>query len=254
MEIQLFVSDLDGTLLNEHSQVASETAQAIQRVQQAGIRWLTATGRSWNTAAPLLQQAGISCDFVLLNGAELRNAKGELLLDASLSTATARQAADILSEHGIGLEINTDQGDFTTDTQFCSAAPLPEDFWSRPLTVRKLFGFCRDAAKLDAARQALGALNGVSITSSAPWNIEITAHEARKARMVERAAQLYSVDLDHIVVFGDGSNDESLFRTFPHSRAMENAVPLLHTLAEKVIESNVDCGVAKEVQRILSDI
>ena len=141
MEIQLFVSDLDGTLLNEHSQVAPETAQAIQRAQQAGIRWLTATGRSWNTAAPLLEQAGISCDFVLLNGAELRSAKGELLLDASLSTATARQATDILSKHGIGLEINTDQGDFTTDTQFCNAAPLPEDFWSRPLTVRKLFGF-----------------------------------------------------------------------------------------------------------------
>ena len=120
--------------------------------------------------------------------------------------------------------------------------------------MRKLFGFCWDAAKLDAARQALGALNGVSITSSAPWNIEITAREARKARMVERAAQLYGIDLDHIVVFGDGSNDESLFRTFPHSRAVENAVPLLHTLAEKVIESNVDCGVAKEVQRILSDI
>lgn len=162
----------------------------------------------------MLEQAGISCDFVLLNGAELRSAKGELLLDASLSTATARQATDILSKHGIGLEINTDQGDFTTDTQFCNAAPLPEDFWSRPLTVRKLFGFCWDAPKLTAARQALGALNGVSITSSAPWNIEITAHEARKARMVERAAHLYGIDLDHIVVFGDGSNDESLFRTF----------------------------------------
>ena len=82
MDIQLFVSDLDGTLLTEHSQVAPETAQAIQRAQQAGIRWLTATGRSWDTAAPLLEQAGISCDFVLLNGAELRSAKGELLLDA----------------------------------------------------------------------------------------------------------------------------------------------------------------------------
>lgn len=31
MDIQLFVSDLDGTLLTEHSQVAPETAQAIQR-------------------------------------------------------------------------------------------------------------------------------------------------------------------------------------------------------------------------------
>lgn len=252
MNIQLFVSDLDGTLLNEHSQVAPATAQAIQHAQQSGIRWLTATGRSWNTAAPLLEQAGISCDFVLLNGAELRNAKGELLLDASLPTATAQQAAAILQEYGIGLEINTDQGDFATDTQLCDADPLPENFWFRSLTVRKLFGFCWDLAKLDAARQALDQLDGISVTSSAPWNIEITAREARKARMVERAAQLYGIAPDHIVVFGDGSNDESLFRTFSHSRAVENAVPLLHTLAEKVIESNVDCGVAKEIQRILS--
>lgn len=29
MEIQLFISDLDGTLLKGHSQVAPETAQAI---------------------------------------------------------------------------------------------------------------------------------------------------------------------------------------------------------------------------------
>lgn len=180
MEIQLFVSDLDGTLLTEHSQVAPETAQAIQRAQQAGIRWLTATGRSWNTAAPLLEQAGISCDFVLLNGAELRSAKGELLLDASLSTATARQAADILSKHGIGLEINTDQGDFTTDTQFCNAAPLPEDFWSRPLTVRKLFGFLLGCTQTHCRPTGIGyaerCLNHI---------ISAVEHRNRRARGVK---------------------------------------------------------------------
>lgn len=88
MEIQLFVSDLDGTLLNEHSQVAPETAQAIQCAQQAGIRWLTATGRSWNTAAPLLERAGISCDFVLLNGAELRSSTASIRTTL-LSSVTA---------------------------------------------------------------------------------------------------------------------------------------------------------------------
>ena len=180
MEIQLFISDLDGTLLTEHSQVAPETAQAIQRAQQAGIRWLTATGRSWDTAAPLLEQAGISCDFVLLNGAELRSAKGELLLDASLSTATARQAADILSKHGIGLEINTDQGDFTTDTQFCNAAPLPEDFWSRPLTVRKLFGFLLGCTQTHCRPTGIGyaerCLNHI---------ISAVEHRNRRARGVK---------------------------------------------------------------------
>lgn len=73
--------------------------------------------------------------------------------------------------------------------------------------------------------------------------------------MVERAAHLYGIDLDHIVVFGDGAAmTKACSEPFPHSHAMENAVPLLHTLAEKVIESSVDCVVAKEVQRILSDI
>ena len=166
--------------MTEHSQVAPETAQAIQRAQQAGIRWLTATGRSWNTAAPLLEQAGISCDFVLLNGAELRSAKGELLLDASLSTATARQATDILSKHGIGLEINTDQGDFTTDTQFCNAAPLPEDFWSRPLTVRKLFGFLLGCTQTHCRPTGIGyaerCLNHI---------ISAVEHRNRRARGVK---------------------------------------------------------------------
>lgn len=53
------------------------------------------------------------------------------------------------------------------------------------------------------------------------------------------------------MVFGDGENDETMFREFPHSCAVENAAPVIRSLAEKVIESNQNNGVAKEIYQII---
>ena len=52
-------------------------------------------------------------------------------------------------------------------------------------------------------------------------------------------------------VFGDGENDKRMFREFAHSCAVKNAVPAVRKLAEKIIESNEENGVAKEINRIL---
>ena len=45
-----------------------------------------------------------------------------------------------------------------------------------------------------------------------------------------------------------------MFREFVHSRAMENAVPTIRRMAEKVIESNRKNGVAKEINQILGGL
>lgn len=79
MSIKLIISDLDGTLLGADSRIAPQTAAALDRANRAGIRLLVATGRSWGSASPLMKQAEVVCDFVLLNGAECRTSKGVLL-------------------------------------------------------------------------------------------------------------------------------------------------------------------------------
>ena len=60
MAIQLLISDLDGTLLGLESVITPGTAAALEQARQAGLRLLVTTGRAWGTAAPLLQQAGVS--------------------------------------------------------------------------------------------------------------------------------------------------------------------------------------------------
>ena len=69
--------------------------------------------------------------------------------------------------------------------------------------------------------------------------------------MLKRAAQFYDIPYEEVMVFGDGENDKRMFREFAHSCAVKNAVPAVRKLAEKIIESNEENGVAKEINRIL---
>lgn len=254
MAIQLLISDLDGTLLGPESVITPGTAQALARARQAGLRLLVTTGRAWGTAAPLLCQTGVSCDFVLLNGAEFRTTQGELVRAVPLPPATARHGVEVLRRYDLGFEINTDAGDFTTDTGLCpTAQPLPRlsAFWAEQPQVRKIFAFSRNPDALARAQEMLHDLPDATVTASADWNLEITARDAQKGIMARWAAQRYGIAPDQVLVFGDGCNDLSLFRAFVHTRAMGNAAAPLKALAERVIEPNTEDGVAREIERLL---
>lgn len=254
MTIRLLISDLDGTLLGPDSVITPGTAAALERARQAGLRLLVTTGRAWGTAAPLLRQAGVCCDFVLLNGAEYRTAQGELVRAVPLPPATARHAVAVLRRYDLGFEINTDLGDFTTDTELCpTAQPLPRlaAFWAGQPQVRKIFAFSRNPDALTRARQMLQDLPDATVTASADWNLEVTARDAQKGTMARWVTQQYGIAPEQALVFGDGCNDVSLFRAFVHTRAMGNAAAPLQALAEQIIEPNTEDGVARGIERLL---
>ena len=94
--IKIIASDLDGTLLNEKNVISEETQKMIRKSQKAGIRWIIATGRSMKTAEILVKQVGITCDYVLLNGAEFRKDDGTLICQKSIPKVVAEKIIQIL--------------------------------------------------------------------------------------------------------------------------------------------------------------
>ena len=252
--IALLASGMDGTLLNAESRISDETAAAVKMAQSLGVRFVAVTGRAWNTAHLILQEAGIETDYVLLNGAEFRTSSGSIIYQEALGSENAEKIMDELSATGMDFEVNTDQGDFSTDIKMCqSASELPdlEKFWSRKPKILKFFAFSDDLLLVEKIRGNLKDRDGITLTSSAPWNIEITSPTADKGMMLKRVTEFYQASNEEVVVFGDGENDETMFRRFSHSCAVENAVPTILCLAEKVIESNQKNGVAKEIHKIL---
>lgn len=254
MAVRLLVSDLDGTLLNEKSELSEETAEAVRKAQNAGMRFAAATGRSWSTAHEIFQKAGITVDCILLNGAEFRNSAGDVIFQEAIEEGAAGEVMETLLQKRLDIEVVTDRGEFSTNTRVCQKASEFSEFARikelKP-KILKIFAFSENFSDVEEYRNELHSCSGLAVTSSAGWNIEITSSMAQKGIMLERMIAYYHISREETVVFGDGYNDETLFRRFPHSCAMKNAVPLICQLAEKVIDSNKNHGVAKEIDKII---
>jgi Cof subfamily protein (haloacid dehalogenase superfamily) len=253
MAVRIFASDLDGTLFDDRSRVSDETVRAVHKAQSAGAHFIITTGREWRSASPIIKAAGIEADYVLLNGAEFRASDGRLIYQEALDPARAQQVMEYLSQSGLDFVVNTDKGDFTTNRQLIPdhEAWDAEEIRKRGATILKFFAFSSDKELLQKARLHLSKWRDIALTSSAAWNVEVTSSAAKKGDMLERAAAYYRASKDEVMVFGNGMNDESMFLTFPHSRAVGNAEQEILALAEKVIESNEENGVAKEILRHL---
>lgn len=254
MEVKILASDLDGTLLDQNSRISEKTAKAIKEAQNAGIHFIAVTGRSWETAHQIFQEAGIEVDYILLNGAEFRISSGEIIYQEFIQQDVAEKVIDYLLTARVGLEVNTDKGDFSTDTDLCQTAFVFSEFFQfgeKKPKILKLFAFSKEAILMKNIKNHFSDWKEIFVTSSAVWNVEITASVAQKGNMLKKVIQYYGVSEDEVIIFGDGENDETMFQKFRRSRAVGNAVSLIRDLSEKVIGYHYENGVAKEIDQIL---
>lgn len=247
--MKTIVSDLDGTLLNSYGEVDSFTKEVLNT---SPIYRIIATGRSYKTASPLLK--GVDIDYyVLLNDAECRNSQGDILYKENIDLKIVHTIMNGLLERHIDFEINTEEGDYSTDTVFCdTTAQLTKQHLQDYKEIRKIFIFVHDEQKINQIKHWLDQIEGINVTSSSWWNIEVTSMNANKALMVKRVIEILHTS-DDVYVFGDGYNDMSLFKDYKHTRAMSSGVNALKQIAEKVIDSNDHHGVAKEIIDLVKD-
>ena len=64
----LYVSDLDGTLLNPQAELSPSTAEKLNQLIHQGLSFSAATARTWETVQYLLQDVQLSLPLVLMNG------------------------------------------------------------------------------------------------------------------------------------------------------------------------------------------
>ena len=66
----------DGTYSLKGLVISNDTITIVKEAQASGIRWVTVTGRSDRGARPMMENYGLSCDYILMNGAEFRDTNG----------------------------------------------------------------------------------------------------------------------------------------------------------------------------------
>ncbi|MBT2680243.1 HAD family phosphatase [Bacillus sp. ISL-35] len=285
--IKCIATDMDGTLLTATQEITPENREAILKAKEQGVEVVVATGRSYQEARFVVEEAGLKLPMICVNGAEVRSVAGEVVASNPLDKAKARQAALRLVENGVYFEVYTNKGTFTEDEDkavsiivdiFSTANPeVPIEqiaaaaeermhkglitkidqydqlFEDDQYEIYKFLAFSLDDAKLDAARSGLKEIAGLAVSSSGRENIEITSLDAQKGIALEKFVQSRGISLEETMALGDNFNDVSMLEKVGKPVAMGNAAQEIKVLCGEVTMTNEESGVGKAIMQVLAD-
>ena len=284
--IKLIAADMDGTLIGNNRKISKENIEAIKIAQEKGVKFAIATGRAYEDVKPFLNEYGLTCECVVLNGGEYRDIAGEIVAGIYIDKRKATEVLNIMSKYDLAVEIYTDDGYYTTNTReetlkgmikraktfhpdvtdsdeiYRNAISHPhfikmhyitnlDEFSKSDLKIGKFVSFAESINEINAIKEELSKLDGLAISSSFATNIEINDVNATKGLILAKVAERMCIRKEEVAILGDGSNDYSMFVEFPNSFAMENAIPEIKEVAKYITASNSDHGVAKAIYRIL---
>ncbi|EFI83006.1 Cof-type HAD-IIB family hydrolase [Listeria grayi] len=285
--IKIIASDMDGTLLNSDIEVSEENVKAIETARAEGIHFVLCTGRMYKDAMELSKRAKLHAPAICMNGAEIRDENGKVLLQHTIDKDLARKTYKILIEHGLYTEIFTEIGPITTNKATGKAFMIemqkklhPEVssneiskkieerfeakdvherkdsekiFANDDLHVFKFIAFSADESKLAQAKKRLMESNLLAVSSSGHENIEITHTEAQKGISLQYYAEKRGVTLEETFAIGDNNNDISMLKMAGYTVAMGNAEADVKKVAKYTTKTNDENGVAAAIYEMLKN-
>ncbi len=251
----LFVSDLDGTLLEADASLNSDTARRINALTQKGVRITYATARTVRSVSRILGEIDFSLSDVpaaLMNGVLLRDMRQNRYVSAAeIDPGTAQNVLDALTELGASPfvysldEENPIDGDpLHTCYREIANVPMRRFYEERVQKYGKPFlkiqnaadipgriiYFCliADEALIRRAAKTLETIPEIRLTfyrdsyAEDTWYLEAFSPDASKKNAVEKLRQMTGAK--KIIAFGDNRNDIPMFEAADIAVAVETAV------------------------------
>ncbi|MBQ7344461.1 MAG: HAD-IIB family hydrolase [Oscillospiraceae bacterium] len=258
----LYISDLDGTLLQKDATCSPFTIQTINALVEQGIHFTYATARSIVTAAKVTQGLQLRDPVIVHNGTFLRDPQtGDLVSAIFFGPEFRTVLEDLLQNHIYPIVYSLDQGEEKYRYWVEKMSPGMARFLStrdndpRDTPVhcaQDLFQgdpyyiTCIDAPEKlrpfqDKYAHLLHPIFYQEIYSGDLW-LELMPKTASKSAAA--LALKKRLGCDRLVVFGDGKNDIDLFRIADEAYAVANAGPELKALATATIDANHQDAVA----------
>lgn len=266
MEKTLYVTDLDGTLLNKNDRINPKSIEIINSLVEKGMAFTYATARSLVSASVVTQGLSTNIPVIAYNGAFIfQPATGEILFREHFSREEMTYASDLIRTYEISPLVYA----FIDGVEKVSWNPVREnDGVQRYLSLRKgdrrlrpvennvqlyegeIFYFTCIGTKeeLMPLYEAISKNKQYRCTIQQElyrpeYFCEIMPAGATKANAIRKLKEIRGCD--KVISFGDAINDLPMFEISDACYAVENAVEELKAAADGVIGSNENDGVAK---------
>lgn len=265
--MKLYISDLDGTLLNEHKKISIHSKNLINDAIKFGANFSIATARTPGTIVNILDGINISIPVVIMNGAAIYNIKlNNYIHYTLLDNSIIDKLVYSINKHNIKAFIYTIKDNFLYVYYDDLSLSFQLEFFnarkdskykkfiksSLPENSNVLYFTMMDyKSKIDSLYNEIKDIPNISIAkyrdvyNDKVYILEIYDASCSKANAINYLK--YKYKFDKIICFGDNSNDIPMFEISDESYAVENSVDELKKKATKIIGSNNSDSVAKYI-------
>lgn len=263
----LYVSDLDGTLLNTNSEISEQTKEIINDLVAKGMKFTYATARSFSSASKIVEGLNLSIPIITYNGTFFNEpADGKVIYSSSFSNEQIKYISTIFIENKVyPLVYSLLNGEERVSWLEGRESKGTLDYLKSRTGDKRLRGVTKESelylgsvfyftviGEKDDLENLKDYFNDISqfvctfqkeLYKEDEYWLEIMPHNATKAQGIERLKEV--TGCDKVICFGDAINDIPMFEIADEAYAVKDANLQLKQIATGIIGSNNDDGVAK---------
>ncbi len=221
-KIKLWVSDIDGTLMNYDGSYTPRMAKLIEKINNSDCKLILATGRMFMGADFVAQKFNLNNPIICYQGAVVRT-KDEILWQAPIKNEIALEIIDYLKSKNIHTHVYNDDILYVEDdnkkimSEYCdnrgTTYVVIDDFNKLKLNgVPKVLGVIEDKTLMQEIKKELSEkYKGIlTIVQSSPIYLEINDINASKGKALDFLKEYLNLSDDEVIATGDQDNDIEL--------------------------------------------
>lgn len=265
----LYISDLDGTLLNKNCEISPKTAKILNKlIDEKGINFSVATARTSETVPALTKSIHINTPVIVMNGVATYDIKNKQFVNIELLPKDALEKfLKVIKNFGSwGFLYTINENHIETFFVNCDTPNAlkfmneRKEKFGKKFTQVCDFSQCENldcvyfsvSHKEEFLRPIYEQIKGISglcveyyrdVYNTDFWYLEVCSHTASKYNALMRLKEKYG--FEKVISFGDNLNDLPLFKASDECYAVENAKEEVKAHANDVIGSNERDGVAE---------
>lgn len=268
--IKLIVTDIDGTLLNDNSELGLESKKLIMELMKQGVTISLATGRLHSAITEIAKELSLNGYIISLDGALIKNYKDDnTIFQSFLKTRHVKKAISLSNDLLVNIVLCHATSIYYTE--YNSVIPsLLSIYGALYKQVKSYEDFLSGTLEIVCASDMKGSIKRMQERFDFPFSIgcstsyfrskknenifylEIRKAGSSKGKALERLLKHISIKPEQTAVIGDWYNDITMFQTKAIKIAVANAIPELLNVADVVTgKTNNEDGIAEFFEMVL---
>ena len=284
--VKLITIDIDGTLLNSYGEVSRENKRAIQKALDKNIDVVLTSGRMPKGILPIANEINSNNYLICGNGAAIYDIqKDKMIYSNYLSKKKVLEIIDLCEKNNIFYNIYTNNRILAKELNYnllyytYENTKKPREKRTRICLVKDMHSYIlkyeeddflkiticdKDQTNFKNITKTLKRVKNIDVLDVSHiskkiiefeskiyeityYYTEITNKNVNKWTAIERLIKLLKINKNEVLSIGDNINDKEMIENAGIGVVTENGSPLMKDIADRVVASNNENGVADAI-------